>query len=298
MYDRSSYMKLLVPILSSLLLVFTCNVSPVFAQSPAVSGIPQGGSSDFTASQSCVRFPIGNDKSTVSATPPPGCDLGSSGASDYALKLVKAITEDDSCQLANGQNGLPSFPTDKVSSFGLPQSPLTAYSSAYFRRVIQGDTCLDPLDAKASSLGLTNWSTIKNGGEYLQDRPGGFLQCVGFANAVLKGANNVALTPEYNAGDYAFHTTEYPDYQWYDNTGTNLDQLHPGDAVIFRGGKFGHIAIAVKVTPRADASGMATIIVAEGNGLGSGEQDLQQYTTDKLGNGNGGLGLVGWFHKK
>jgi hypothetical protein len=243
------------------------------------NGTANGNGNIVTSADSCgVVTKVGNPKGS-----PPSLSCGTASiGGDYALKLVLAVTNDSTCEVTNmAANG-----------YSLPS---TNYNSSSFKRVREGSACLDAIDAKAVADGLTDWSAIKTDGNYLGDRPGGYLQCVGFANAVLRGGNGVALVPEHNAGDYASNTAEYKDYQWYDNTVANVGNLKPGDAVIFSGGSFGHIAIAVKVSAPPSGSSIARFIVAEGNGLGSGEVDLAPYDTgiyDK------GLSLVGWFHKK
>jgi|SRR5579885_166197 len=288
-------MKLLVFSLTCYVLCFLFYTLPLHVlAAPSVSPqVSAPANVQYSATSNCVITKVGNPN--ASPSPPQGCAVGGSGTSNYALTLVRAITNDNNCQLANGQNGLPTFSTSQVVTYGLPAQDVD-YTSQYFRRVIAGDNCLDPIDAQASSLGLTNWSTIKTNGQYLNDRVGGFLQCIGFANAVLEGANGVALTPEHDAQEYANFTTEYPEYIWYANSSGNLSNMHPGDALIFSCDPsvchFGHIAIAVKVTP-------ATVIVAEGNGKGSGEVDIFPYNTAVNGYAaNGGLSLIGWFHKK
>lgn len=260
------------------LLTFSFLYTPfVFAQTPSVGAGQQG--SDFTATSPCVQTQVGNAAGTP--TPPPGCDPNSSAGS-YALKVVKAITNLTTC--ADSKLA--------AKSFGI--STDTDYTSPQFRSVSKAQSnCLDAIDPSAPTLGLTDWQTVKTDLKAIPSQSA-YLQCVGFVNAVLKGANKTALIPESNAQDYAAHTTDYPIYQWFDNTDQNLDNLKAGDTVIFRGGQFGHIAIVVGIPVIANIPvRRATFNVAEGNGNLVGDVDLQQYTSNGV-----ALHLLGWFRKK
>ena len=227
-----------------------------------------------TTTSNCVITKIGNPQGQPSL--PPECNQSAGGdtgnaISDYAVKLVDAVTNHTDCQ----QTTMPA-------------------PNGFYRYLTGGKNgeaaCLEKINAP--QLGIQNFDTVKSNYWYSDMNP--YFQCVGFANGTLAGANGKVLTgwtSEVNADKYTGMSS--PGYQWIPVTHTSADVMKPGDIVIWVGLCCGHIAIATKGGPAVN--GAIRFSVAEGNGNGKGSVDIHNYST--VGDNNEGLTVTGWFRK-
>lgn len=256
----------------AIIILSLSQTAPVAAQDTTNDTTNQTGGETGSAT-ACAITKIGNPPGAQPPLPPE-CQLAENiASSNYATKVVKAVTDESTCT-----------PTNIISVIGS--------LFGFYKKVLKSNiNCLNSVDGNKN--GLQNWTTVRESYFKTSATNYGALQCVGFVQGILQGAHGKPLTPSQGSARLfgSNYSTYSNDYKWFPNKPENLNNMKPGDVVVFNGTTDGHIAIIIKSNP--PGNGKVNFTVAEGNGNSNGEVMTHNYNTGT----SGGLNVMGWFRK-